>query len=210
MLSGMADVSRPDPPPDPSTLKLDPVTLRGLAHPLRVRILGVLREHGPANATTLSQTLGQSTGATSYHLRQLASYGFIAEDTDPPPGSPRGGRERWWKAAHQGTFLDEEVARHSPEVTEAYTRAIAAQYHERIDRWLNEALTMPEEWTAAATMSDWRFRLTAAEAKQLHEAVFELVQRFRRDEPGTDVPGGEVVVFQAQILPFVSPAGDRT
>lgn len=179
-------------------MRLDPVSLRGLAHPLRVRILGVLREHGPANATSLSERLGQSTGATSYHLRQLASYGFIVEDTE----SGRGGRERWWKAAHQGTFLDEEVARHSPETTEAYARAIASQYTERIDRWLNEATSMPPEWSPAATLSDWRFRLTPAEAKQLHDAIFELVERFRRDEPGVDVPGAEVVVFQAQILPF--------
>jgi DNA-binding transcriptional ArsR family regulator len=195
MLSTMPDEKRP---PDPSTLRLDPVTLRGLAHPLRVRILGVLREHGPANATTLSQMLGQSTGATSYHLRQLASYGFIVEDTE----SGRGGRERWWKAAHRGTFLDEEVARHSPEATEAYARAIAGQYTERIDRWLNEATSLPEQWAPAVTLSDWRFRLTPAEAKQLHDAIFELVEGFRRDEPGVDVPGGEVVVFQAQILPF--------
>lgn len=184
---------------DPATLRLDPVTLRGLAHPLRVRILGVLRERGPANATTLAEMLGQSTGATSYHLRQLASYGFIEED----PESGTGGRERWWKAAHRGTLLDEQTARHSPEVTEAYTRAVAAQYHERIDRWLNEALSMPPEWTPAATLSDWRFRLTPAEARQLHDAIFELVEQYRRDEPGVDVPGAEVVVFQAQVLPFV-------
>jgi len=108
----MADDKTNDPATEPATLRLDPVTLRGLAHPLRVRILGVLREHGPANATTLSEMLGQSTGATSYHLRQLASYGFIVEDTGSGKASGRGGRERWWKAAHQGTVLDEDVARH--------------------------------------------------------------------------------------------------
>jgi len=194
----MADDKTNDPATEPATLRLDPVTLRGLAHPLRVRILGVLREHGPANATTLSEMLGQSTGATSYHLRQLASYGFIVED----PEFAKGGRERWWKAAHRGTLLDEETARNAPEVTEVYARAIAAQYHERIDRWLNE--TVPKQWVPATTLSDWRFRLTPAEAKQLHDAIFELVERFRHDEPGLEVPGAEVVVFQAQIMPFVS------
>jgi DNA-binding transcriptional ArsR family regulator len=180
-------------------IRLDPVTLRGLAHPLRVRILGVLRENGPANATMLSTMLGQSTGATSYHLRQLASYGFIVED----PESAKGGRERWWKAAHQGTALDEEVALQAPEDAEAYMRAVAAQYHERVDRWLNEAAAMPEPWTKSATLSNWRFRLTPQEAKELHDAIFELCERFRRDEPGLQVPGGEVVVLQAQIMPFV-------
>ncbi|WP_428995029.1 helix-turn-helix domain-containing protein [Kribbella qitaiheensis] len=39
---------------------------------MRNRMLGLLRVHGPATATTLAERLGVNTGATSYHLRQLA------------------------------------------------------------------------------------------------------------------------------------------
>lgn len=176
-------------------VRLDPVSLRGLAHPLRVRILNLLREHGPANATTLSARLEQSTGSTSYHLRQLAAYGFIVED----PDLARGGRERWWKAAHQGTSLDEEVVAQAPEDAQAYLRAVAAADFDRINRWFNE--TVPPQWSPAATLSTWRLRMTAQEAKQLHDAIFELAARYRSDEPGAE---GELVVFQAQILPFAS------
>ena len=54
------------------------VLYKALAHPLRRRILAELRRE-PASATTLAQALGESTGATSYHLRELAKYGFIEE-----------------------------------------------------------------------------------------------------------------------------------
>ena len=72
-----------------------PRKLRALAHPLRVRMIGLLRTEGPATATTLAKRLGESTGATSYHLRQLAAYGLIEED----PERHGHGRERWWRSA---------------------------------------------------------------------------------------------------------------
>src|SRR5205085_2756191 len=46
----------------------DPGALRALAHPLRIRLLGLLREDGPGTATTLARVVGESTGDTSYHL----------------------------------------------------------------------------------------------------------------------------------------------
>lgn len=81
----------------------DARTLRGLAHPLRLRLPNALREFGPATATAsgLADRLGEPSGATSYHLRQPASYG-LAED-DPERGE---GRERWWRAVHTGTAFD--------------------------------------------------------------------------------------------------------
>lgn len=69
-------------------------SLRALAHPLRVRILHVLTTRGPQTASSLATALGESTGSTSYHLRQLEAKGFIDEDA-----SLGTGRERWWRRA---------------------------------------------------------------------------------------------------------------
>ncbi|MEV4759801.1 winged helix-turn-helix domain-containing protein [Micromonospora sp. NPDC049559] len=179
----------------------DPVSLRGLAHPLRVRMLNALREHGPATATLLAQRLGQSTGATSYHLRQLAQYGFVVEDPD------RGaGRERWWKAAHTRTLLDDpDLAREAPEETEAYLRGVASLYAERVDRWLGERAALPEQWRDVPTISSWRLRLTPAEGEELNRAIFALVERYRHDDAaGPDTPdGAEPVDLQVQLMPFL-------
>ena len=65
--------------------------VRALAHPLRLRMLEAL-SNGPATASMLARDLGESSGATSYHLRALAASGIIVEDLDR-----RKGRERWWK-----------------------------------------------------------------------------------------------------------------
>ena len=42
----------------------DPADLKAVAHPLRVRMLALLREHGPATATELAQRLDTETGST--------------------------------------------------------------------------------------------------------------------------------------------------
>ena len=70
---------------------LDPRRLRALAHPLRIQLLSLLRKDGPATATLLAKRLGESSGATSYHLRQLAAYAFVEDD----PERSKAGRERW-------------------------------------------------------------------------------------------------------------------
>jgi DNA-binding transcriptional ArsR family regulator len=77
----------------------DPVALKALAHPLRLRMLGMLRVDGPATATQLAVQLGLNSGSTSYHLRQLAQYGFIEE----APHASR--RDRWWRASHELTSV---------------------------------------------------------------------------------------------------------
>lgn len=190
-------------------IRLDATSLRGIAHPLRVRILALLRESGPSTATRLAERLGQSTGATSYHLRQLATYGFVIEEAG------RGvGRERWWRALHRGTVLDDErVARDAPAETDAYLRGVAAFYGERLDRWLGERPSLPPEWSAAATLSDWRLRLTPAEAKELHDQLLALIARYRRDQPDDPLEApaeARQVVAQLQLMPFVEPPRELT
>ena len=80
------------------SVRIDNRQVRVLAHPLRMRLVGALRVNGPATATALAELLGTNTGATSYHLRQLAEVGLVVED--PDRGS---GRQRWWQAAHDVT-----------------------------------------------------------------------------------------------------------
>jgi predicted ArsR family transcriptional regulator len=67
-----------------------------LAHPLRAALLGLLREHGTLTSTEAARLLGHSSGLCSFHLRQLARYGYIEEAAKVP------GRVRPWRLAVAG------------------------------------------------------------------------------------------------------------
>jgi DNA-binding transcriptional ArsR family regulator len=54
----------------------DPRLVKALAHPLRIRILGVL-EHHSATPKQLSQALDVPLENLSYHVRALRDFGFI-------------------------------------------------------------------------------------------------------------------------------------
>jgi DNA-binding transcriptional ArsR family regulator len=70
----------------------DPKAIRALAHPLRLDLLDLLVATGPATAAQCGRILGVSQASCSFHLRQLAKYGFVV---DAGPGSDR--RERQWR-----------------------------------------------------------------------------------------------------------------
>ena len=183
---------------------LDARNLRGIAHPLRLRMLAFLREEGPATATLLAQRLGESSAATSYHLRQLAAYGFIRESAE------RGvGRERWWESAHRSTYFDHSgaVDEETHLLGDEYLRAVAHAYAARIDAWVDHLDTLSERWRDAGTISDYRLRLTPRQALALIDELNELGLRYR-DELGTEgAPDESRVQFQFQVLPVAGSDG---
>jgi DNA-binding transcriptional ArsR family regulator len=59
-----------------------------IGHPLRARILLLLREEGSMTPTDASEWLGATIGTTSYHFRQLAAGGLLRlEEQYPVRGS---------------------------------------------------------------------------------------------------------------------------
>ncbi|WP_407911575.1 helix-turn-helix domain-containing protein [Kitasatospora sp. NE20-6] len=186
--------------PRPAVRSLDARSLRGLAHPLRMRLLAALREHGPATATKLAARLGESSASVSYHLRQLGVHGFIAEDPD------RGTRrERWWRAEHRGHRFDslEEFTEHpDPEVRGAmgvFLNEVAAVHARELSGWLAGTGDWPEEWRRSWDMSDFTVRLTPELARELAGRAHELVQSFR-DRTASD-NDADADADEAQAVP---------
>lgn len=177
-----------EPAPDDVRV-LDPRSLRGLAHPLRMRLLGALREYGPATASQLADRLGESSGATSYHLRQLAAHGFVEDD--PERGK---GRERWWKSAHRGHRMgsDKFLAHPDPAVRGAVNTVlheVATTHTEHMSTWLGTLHGWSEEWRAAWDMSDFGMRLTPELAREMRDKVHELIESYREKEVDRDTEG---------------------
>ena len=173
----------------------DPSGLRALAHPTRLRMLGMLRSDGPATATTLAARLGLNTGQTSYHLRQLAQHGFVVDDLE------RGnGRDRWWKAAHQSTRTAGEPADPADrEAFDAYIRSVAVIYAQNFQAAIDEGPLLPKAWRDASTYSDYHVRVTAQHAQELTTKMHEIFMELREDED--DDPDAAEFVFQFQAFP---------
>jgi DNA-binding transcriptional ArsR family regulator len=198
-----AHAERPDPQ---SVLVLDAKGLRAMAHPVRVELIGLLRRHGPSTATQLAQRLGLNSGATSYHLRQLAAAGFIEEDSE------RGNaRERWWKSRYRSTwFTDKVLVDREPETVLAYLQSVTAAYTLQTQRAVNEYPTMPFEWRRLFDMSDSTLWLTTQETESLERELSAVVARYRKDseQARASAPEGAArVTLITHVLPEPEDGG---
>jgi DNA-binding transcriptional ArsR family regulator len=205
----------PTPPPggwpalfDPTRdLMLTPRRLRGLVHPIRVRLLWLLETDGPATASQLGRRIGQSSGVTSYHLRMLGELGFVEEDEE------RGnGRDRWWRTRYRSSGLsfrspDDPGDPETVEVAEQYMRIVVDTYYERMLRYVNSlAGRLTELPTLPWTLSEYPIEVTHDEARALAADIAGLIEKYRR--PAGERRRDEAVraTFQFQMLPDEDPS----
>jgi DNA-binding transcriptional ArsR family regulator len=178
-------------------VRLDAQLLRALAHPMRNRILGLLRIYGPATATTLADRLGVNTGATSYHLRQLADAGLVVEDD-----SRGNARDRWWKSAHQGTDFDKsELLAEEPELALGFLHGIGQMYAENMFRAIDNLQTMTPEWRDASLISDYLFQLRPEEMTAMMTEIKAVLDKYSTDLTEPLPEGAEQVSVQIQAYP---------
>jgi DNA-binding transcriptional ArsR family regulator len=184
----------------------DPKAIRALAHPLRLDLLQILGASGPATAAQCGRVLGVSQASCSYHLRQLARYGFVE---DLGPGRDR--RERQWQVTHlrlsvrAGTGGD-EIVRQQVEglVVEREMEAIL-DYSRRPD-------SADPQWQRKAGIVTGMVVLSPDDAAELKEKWIALVHpyiaRAWADEP-TLAPGQRYVRYFLATTPLPEPATPR-
>jgi len=172
---------------EPTLVHLDARQIRVLAHPLRARLLGRLRMDGPATATRLAEALGTNTGATSYHLRQLAEAGLVTE----AEGAGRG-RERWWRAAHDMSSWQRDSFAGDPDATAAadWLDSYARQrFTARAEAWQQARPHAPAAWRTAAGFSDHILTLGSEQLGALTAELEAVIERYRalgETAPGPD------------------------
>ncbi|MGU3410736.1 helix-turn-helix domain-containing protein [Microbacterium sp. M1A1_1b] len=156
----------------------DPAHMRALAHPTRLRILGLLRASGPQTAAMLGELIDEAPGTISYHCSRLAGADLI----EPAPGLGTDRRERWWRAVHESSSWSLEDAIDDPERTlavSALDRAVARTYAANYEAYVDRAATYGREWVAAGTSSDRVVRLTVAELAELGAEMHAVMERWR-------------------------------
>lgn len=174
--------------------------LKALAHPLRVKIFDALATFGPATASGLGERLGESSGATSYHLRQLAKHNLVREVEG------RGnGRERWWERTPGGIMLravdESDAARHATEIVmnewnTAREKLLADFLHEGPS-------VLSKEWMEASTVNTANLAATVEEVDEFMEKVSKLISEFAEKHRDRTRPGTRPVQIQFSIFPVI-------
>jgi DNA-binding transcriptional ArsR family regulator len=148
----------------------DAITLRALSHPVRIELMEALGMHGTMTATQVGELIGETPTTCSFHLRQLARYGFVEE-----AGGGKG-RARPWRIASEGLQLTSEPG--DPE-SELAAETLGRLFHERqavrFRTWRETRHSYPEEWREAATVSEHLIYLTAEELRQLNADFIAMV-----------------------------------
>ena len=186
---------------EPQALVTHVRTLRALAHPMRNRLLGLLRLPGPSTATRLGELVGESSGSTSYRLRQGAHYGCV-EDA----GGLGTGRERWWGARHRMTSReDADLAgkEGGAEVRDEMARLQLDAHGRVLQAWFAQRDGLGEQWSAAASLNDYAMRLTPAQARALTDELNAVLSRWLAEHPAeVPAPDTELVSVLLDVVPL--------
>lgn len=177
--------------PEGTTRSIDATAMKAFAHPLRMAMYDYLNDHGSATATMLAKHTGESTGQTSYHLRQLERHGFVTDD--PTRGT---GRERWWKAVGfrmHGVELSKDSSTR-PAVASMLQNQIA-QRSAAIESWYSRSEQESLEWVEASTNNRYTMSLTHEEAVDLRNQVISILDEYtdlsqRRVDGGPEAEEG--------------------
>ncbi|NEK84350.1 helix-turn-helix transcriptional regulator [Blastococcus saxobsidens] len=190
-----------DTAPEPRVQVTDVRALRALAHPLRNRLLGLLRLHGPATASGLGRSVGESSGSTSYHLRQLAAYGFVEEVEGQ--GTTR---ERWWRARHRMTSweaADVLAQEGGSELEDELRRQQLANHARVLGAWQAQEAELDPAWVAAASLGDYALRLRPDQARDLVGELNAVLLRWLEAHPAEQpAEGTELVGVLLDVVPL--------
>ncbi|MEV7633280.1 helix-turn-helix domain-containing protein [Microbacterium sp. NPDC089318] len=190
---------------------LDAGALKALAHPLRVRIYDLLSERGPQTASSLAALIGETSGATSYHLRALAAHELIREV--PERGTAR---ERWWERPKGRINMPGPAESMSP-ANRAAAQIVTTEFLRLRHQTLMDYINRPESeqhdgWKDAGlimtTMLDITPDQMADLTQELTAVVDAAVERYRGQE---SLPGTRRVSLRAEVfdLPAANSRGTR-
>lgn len=173
--------------------------MRAYAHPLRLKLVGLLRRLGPHTATQAAKALGDNVPNCSFHLRQLAKYGLVerVEGAD--------GRERPWKASAMATSWDD--GGDAPEMRAAadhLTGTILGLYMEMAEEWLRDRDQESTEWRRATGISDILLHVTPDEMAEVRERIHDITESFRerQTDPALRPPGSRPINLIQIAMPW--------
>jgi DNA-binding transcriptional ArsR family regulator len=174
--------------------------LAAMAHPLRGRLMDILRVDGPATASMLAERTGQAVGNISHHLHTLAACALIEE----VPELARDRRERWWRRVSVATRWSSRDFG-GDAAAEAVELAAASLNLDRQVGFVRAfAAAGPDErewWADGPFSTDSWLRLTDAELAEFAASVIELFRGWSEREIPDDGQDRRPVFAFARAVP---------
>ncbi|MDQ0031737.1 winged helix-turn-helix domain-containing protein [Arthrobacter bambusae] len=192
--------------------KVDTASLKALAHPLRVQILEMLSRYGPQTACSLAELLDESSGATSYHLRQLAKFDFVHEVQGKGTA-----RERWWERPRGAIQITSPELTHSPATQEA-SRLVTREFERSRQAVLADFMahgmdSLDEVWLDAAIVNTANARMSAEQlgryARSMEAFARNLLEEIRSEPEAEDARPVQIHFNAFPILGVPASAGDK-
>ena len=154
---------------------------------------------GPATATELSERIGESPANCSWHLRQLAKYGWVEE------AGGGTGRQRPWQIVIQPKYFarGEQVGEELRIATTAATRHMAAREYEALRAWFASLHAESQSWRDSAYVTQNVGWCTPEELAEIAQTVSDAMDRFvlRINDPASRPPGARLIRFLAWGVP---------
>jgi predicted ArsR family transcriptional regulator len=179
----------------------DPKAMRALAHPVRLALLEALSDAGPLTATEAGERVGESPANASFHLRQLAKYGFVEE------AGGGAGRRRPWRRKQTGLRFSNAQA---DAATAAAARGLSRTLHDRFlaraQAGLAERDALSPAWQDATGLSQMTLYVTPEEMKAAFEALYAVMEPFRERiaDPAKRPEGAEKIEVVTLAYPVAS------
>ncbi len=175
----------------------DPEALAALTHPMRTKLLDYLMAEGPATASQAARAVGDTPSNSSYHLRILAKFGWVAPDDSAD------GRERPWRALVTGFQVNLGADRNSPAARNAV--ALIAMTVQQSQQEVREALTrypsLDPEWQDASSFHTYTLRVTPEELTGLTERLDAILRPYIAATRDERLTGSALVAVAFQAFP---------
>ncbi|MGW4297500.1 ArsR/SmtB family transcription factor [Micromonospora chersina] len=162
----------------------DSRVLAALAHPLRRRLMDVLKVYGPCPVGLLAERTGQAPANVSHHLKVLAAADLVLE----APELARDRRERWWRLRDpavrwSNTDFDADPAARA--VADAAGSLNLDRHVALVRAWHAASDEDHAAWGDGPFSTDKWLHLTPDELAQLSQEVTDLFARWA-DRPAPD------------------------
>ncbi len=155
-------------------------------------------------ATQAAVRLGETSGSTSFHLRQLAKYGLVEET-----GEGKGRQKPWRSVAETTIFPDESDSPEGAARAESVRTAQAQRYFNQVLRAIGRAHREPRNWQRASRYEDVRLFVTARELADITKAVDSVIEPYldRTDDPSRRPKSARQVTYLHVAFPSDGPSG---